>query len=280
MLMIAWLFLVLQALIVVSSLLGFGVFTARPELLAQYDPGGRFFVWAFYGFAILNMLFGGLAVVAEAFLRQGRRIWIALGAIYGVSLAGELLGTTYGVPFGPYSYTELLGPKWFDKVPLLIPLSWFTMAWPAWVLARQRNRAWLAVAVGAALLVAWDLVLDPAMSGITSYWIWGEEGSYYGMPWSNLLGWGVTGVVLLAILAKLAPAPKGGVGFALAVYLANLSLPLGFCILRGYWLAVAAGGASLLAALSLASFGRGEMRSACGGDKVGEAEPYGIKRVI
>ena len=46
-----------------------------------------------------------------------------------MSLASELLGTGLGIPFGPYSYTSLLGPKWFELVPLLIPLSWFTMSW-------------------------------------------------------------------------------------------------------------------------------------------------------
>ncbi|HKE57873.1 MAG TPA: carotenoid biosynthesis protein [Pyrinomonadaceae bacterium] len=48
-------------------------------------------------------------------------------------------------------------------------------------------------AIGRCLLVAWDLLLDPAMNRVTSYWIWGEQGSYYGMPWTNLLGWAITG---------------------------------------------------------------------------------------
>ena len=121
----------------------------------------------------------------------------------------SLLGTTYGVPFGSYSYTTLLGPKWFDRVPLLIPLSWFTMSWATWIIACRRTRGFQAVLLGACLLVAWDLLLDPAMSRVTSYWIWGEKGSYYGMPWTNLLGWAMTGFILLAMLRKLAPEPKG-----------------------------------------------------------------------
>jgi uncharacterized membrane protein len=256
-LLIPWFLLALQAVFVISSLLGFSVFTARPELLAQVDPQARFFMWAFYGFAIANMLLGGVAVASEALLRNGMvRGLTALGVVYGISLVSELLGTTYGVPFGAYSYTALLGPKWFDRVPLLIPLSWFMVAWPAWVLARRHARGWMAVMVATALLVAWDLVLDPAMSSVTSYWIWSETGSYYGMPWHNLLGWAVTGLVLLAALFRLTPEPRGHAGFALAVYVINLALPFGFCILRGYWLAVAAGAASALAAVCLAALGR------------------------
>ena len=86
----------------------------------QVDPQARFFTWAFHGFAVGNMLFGGLAVVAESILCNRHTVIVALAAIYVVSLTSELLGTTFGIPFGPYSYTTLLGPKWFDRVPLLI----------------------------------------------------------------------------------------------------------------------------------------------------------------
>ena len=67
---IPWVFLALQAAIVIASLLGYGIFTSRPDLLIQVDPQARFFIWAFHGFAVGNMLFGGLAVVADAILRN------------------------------------------------------------------------------------------------------------------------------------------------------------------------------------------------------------------
>ena len=253
---IPWLFLMIQAGIVVASLLGYGIFTARPDLLAQVDPQARFFVWAFHGFAVGNMLFGGLAVVAEAGLRDSKRAMVAFVAVYAVSLTSELLGTAYGVPFGSYSYTSLLGPKWFDLVPLLIPLSWFTMSWAAWTIARRRTEGVHAVLFGTCLLLAWDLLLDPAMSKVTSYWVWGEKGYYYGMPWSNLLGWAITGFVLLAILSKLAPQPKSDVRFSWVVYLVNCSLPLGFCVLNGYWMAVFGGIGAVAAAFLVFGFGR------------------------
>src|ERR1051325_4158641 len=180
------------------------------------------------------MLFGGLAVMADALLRNRRRALTAFLVVYAGSLASELCGTTYGIPFGAYGYTDLLGPKWFGRVPLLIPLSWFTMSWAVWLIARRRVRAWRAVFLGSALLVAWDLLLDPAMSDVTSYWIWGDVGSYYGMPWTNLVGWAITGFVLLALIYKIAPGSEGSFGFAAAVYLVNCSLPLGFCVLNQF----------------------------------------------
>jgi uncharacterized membrane protein len=251
---VPWAFLAVQAAIVIASLLGYGIFTARPDLLAQVDPQAKFFAWAFYGFAVGNMFFGGLAVVADSFMSDKLRAVWAFTVIYVVSLASELMGTTYGIPFGAYSYTSLLGIKWFDRVPLLIPLSWFTMSWACWVIARRRARGINAVLLGTSLLVAWDLLLDPAMSKVTSYWVWGESGSYYGMPWMNLLGWGVTGLVLFVILNQWVPNPKGSVRFSVWVYLVNFALPLGFCVLNQYWLAVAAGPLSI--AIAWTVFGR------------------------
>lgn len=260
----AWFFLVLQALIVIASLLGYGIFTSRPELLAQVDPQARFFTWAFHGFAVGNMLFGGLAVVADALRHNRMAAFVAFVAVYLVSLVSELMGTGLGVPFGPYSYTSLLGPKWFDLVPLLIPLSWFTMTWACWVIARRRVSGLPAILLGTALLVAWDLLLDPAMSKVTSYWVWGEAGSYYGMPWSNLFGWGVTGLVLFIILDRMTPAPQSSLRFALWVYAVNFLLPLGFCVLNQYWIAVSAGlGTMLVAWLIAGRFGSTDPEPSC-----------------
>ncbi len=93
---VAWGFLVLQALIVVASLLGYGIFTSRPDLLMQVDPQARFFTWAFHGFAVGNMLFGGLAVVADALLRN------RLAALYAFArrLCGEFGERTHGHRLG------------------------------------------------------------------------------------------------------------------------------------------------------------------------------------
>lgn len=238
---LSWLFLALQGAIVVASLLGYGIFTSRPDLLAYFDPQARFFTWAFHGFAVGNMLFGGLAACAGALASDRRRALWAILAVYTVSLASELSGTTWGVPFGAYSYTPLLGIQWFDRVPVLIPLSWFTVSWACWILSRRVTAGIPAVLFATCLLVAWDLLLDPAMSRVTSYWIWGDSGAYYGMPWMNLVGWGVTGLVLLWIIGRLVPEPEGEVRFAAWIYGVNFALPFGFCVLNRYWLAAIAG---------------------------------------
>jgi putative membrane protein len=75
------------------------------------------------------------------------------------------------------------------------------------------------------------------MSRVTSYWVWGDTGAYYGMPWMNLVGWGLTGLVLLSVISRFVPAPQSSVRFAAWVYAANFALPFGFCVLNHYWLA-------------------------------------------
>ena len=74
------------------------------------------------------------------------------------------------------------------------------------------------------------------------------------MPWMNLVGWGVTGLALFMILSKLAPDPRSQLRFSLWVYAVNFALPLGFCVLNQYWIAVIAGPGYI--AIAIIMFGR------------------------
>src|SRR5436190_1199972 len=74
------------------------------------------------------LILQGLAVGAWLIGRYGRR-----GAIGGViSFAGawivEHIGETTGLPFGRYTYTDVLQPQLFGVVPLAIPCAWLMVA--------------------------------------------------------------------------------------------------------------------------------------------------------
>ena len=112
--------------------------------------------------------------------RVGTR-WLGdVRRVYLVSLGAELAGTTVGLPFGPYRYTDGLGWKWFEHVPALIPASWYMMALPSYAIACWRfpkgTSVVARVALGSFILLSWDLALDPAMSLATKYWVWGTDG--------------------------------------------------------------------------------------------------------
>ena len=243
-------------LIAALSVAGFGIFRAWPELLNS-PAANAFYPRAFALFPRVQIALA-FVVLAVVLIDRARFRWIgAFAAIYLVSLGSELLGTTVGVPFGPYEYTHLLGAKWFGHVPLLIPVSWFTMALPSYALAARfgaRARG-PRIMVASLILLAWDLCLDPAMSGATTYWIWGTKGAYYGMPFLNLVGWFVTGLALMAAFAVLRTdewmdaLPQRWIA---AYYGANLALPLGMTLAAEMWLAAAATVFALAACVAIA----------------------------
>jgi putative membrane protein len=235
------------AVFTAAALVGFAVFGRHPQLLARFPGAEPVYLVAFAFFARAQVALAFLALAVALSRAAGTRWLPALAALYALSLASELLGTTVGLPFGPYRYTDGLGPKWFGHVPLLIPLSWFTMAVPALALALPARRR---LVLGALGLLAWDLALDPAMSGITTYWVWGGRGPYYGMPWLNLVGWFVTGLALMAALLRLgadAWLARLDRRWTAALYAVNLAMPLGMCAAAGYWGAVLATLAALAA---------------------------------
>jgi len=229
----------------VPALLGYWYYGLHPERLAGSDLAVRFYPVSFQLFAQLHIVVAA-TVLFVALIRTLRFSWLsAFAAVALLSFTAEHIGTGYGIPFGGYSYTGLLGYKVGGRVPALIPISWFLMALPAWVMTRvmvpAASKRVRRVTLAALWLVAWDLALDPAMSYLTAYWRWEETGPYYGMPWMNLLGWFTTGLVLmtaLEIAATRVPLQRLGHRWSLGYYLAVLTMPVGMLLAAGEWAAV------------------------------------------
>ena len=230
---------------------GYAVFALHPKRIAGAPSTAIVYGYALRFFPPAHIVAGVAALATILTWRVGRAWLPAAGALYAISLASELLGTTVGVPFGPYRYGDGLGVKWLAHVPVLVPASWFMMALPSFALATRwvTTNRWWRIAVAAGLLVSWDLALDPAMSRLMPYWIWGKAGPYYGMPLLNLVGWYVTGIALMSALTMLRAdrwlflVPTRPL---LGVYAANLALPVIMAAAAGLW------PASVLAVLPLA----------------------------
>jgi putative membrane protein len=230
------------ALFVVTAMAaaGYAVFALHPERLAGVPRAAAVYGQALRIFPPAHIV-AGVIVLAVILTRRVGTAWVrAASALYLISLASELLGTTVGLPFGPYRYGDGLGLKWFAHVPVLVPASWFMMALPSFALATRwvtRDR-WGRLVVATGLLVSWDLALDPAMSHLMPYWVWGSNGPYYGMPLLNLVGWYVTGFALMGALALLkvdrwldrVPTPS-----LFGIYAANLALPVVMAAAAGLW---------------------------------------------
>ncbi|MEO3775655.1 carotenoid biosynthesis protein [Micromonospora sp. B11E3] len=157
---------------------------------------------------VATVLLGYVLSVGHALLARGVRPAGALVAVAtGGGFAIEALGVATGFPFGGYDYSGELGPK-LAGVPLVIPLAWTWMAWPAWlVAARLAPPGPHRVALAAVGLAAWDLFLDPQMVA-EGYWAWRDATPALpglpGVPVSNYLGWLLFAVLLAAALRPLA----------------------------------------------------------------------------
>lgn len=237
--------LTILALFSATAVAGYWFFGLHPENLARFPQSATFYSHSFSFFAQTQVWLSGIALFA-ILAWGGKFKWISgFVAVYILSLASELSGTMTGFPFGDYEYSSLLGAKWFSHVPYLIPLSWFTMALPSFVLVERtlsdhlpKLARWTLAAI---LLTSWDLVLDPAMSFLVPYWLWGQAGSFYGMPWINLAGWFVTGFVLSAALShfRATEAVEHVSNRTLLVYYAIVfALPAGMLVAAGHILLV------------------------------------------
>jgi uncharacterized membrane protein len=224
-----WILIALNAI----SIFGYATYSLNPQFLAQSPWAAEIFGYTYAFFARAQIL---VAFAATAFLltaRTGSQWFPSLAWVIGISLASEVCGVAFGVPFGKYSYTDLLGPQ-LGHVPLLIPMSWYFMAVACFRIAdslsTKRPSAFFRILVAAFLLSAWDLTLDPAMSALSPFWVWEERGIYYGSPLLNLFGWFVTGLVLMTTLELLQTRRwlyKVTEKEAYFFYGANLMLPVG-----------------------------------------------------
>jgi putative membrane protein len=157
------------------------------------------------GLTVLTVVLGYLLSVSHALLTRGARAAAALVATATVGgFAVEAVGVATGFPFGTYDYSGQLGPKLLG-VPLIIPLAWTWMAWPAWLAAVRLARGRTArVAIAAAGLAAWDLFLDPQMVA-EGYWSWQSPTPALpgvpGIPIGNYLGWLGFALILMTALS-------------------------------------------------------------------------------
>lgn len=157
------------------------------------------------------VLLGWLLSVSHALLTRGVRRSVGLvaaGTLGGFAV--EAVGVATGFPFGAYDYSGRLGPRLLG-VPLIIPLAWTWMAWPAWLAATRLVRRRLPrIAIGAIGLASWDLFLDPQMVA-EGYWTWRDPvpalPGVPGVPIGNYLGWLGFAVLLMTALAFGAEPP-------------------------------------------------------------------------
>jgi putative membrane protein len=172
-----------------------------------------------------------IAIVAAFFAASTVHAWITRGGGWALGLvaitagggfAAEAAGLRTGVPFGDYAYGDSLGWQ-VAGVPVIIPLAWTMMAYPALIIARRLTRRAVAVPlVGAVALAAWDLFLDPQMVA-AGHWSWqggtAELPGVPGIPLTNYLGWLGVALVMMTVLHLALPRHRADDRLPVLLYL-------------------------------------------------------------
>lgn len=248
-----WALLVAHVSLIVFATIALTTFLAgAPPAWVQTGFNAVVAYWGWKLSGPTYVVLGALAALVHASGRLGRRKAFALFAVGTlISLATELIGTSTGLPFGPYSYTTMLGYRIAGLVPFPIPLSWFYMIYCSLAICGRilpaRDSEWsklIWAATGGLVLAAWDVSMDPAMSFATAHWIWHVSGSFYGMPWSNWFGWWLTGTIIARVYLAIVPPTMYAERvspslFTLVLYAINGVMPIAICARHGLtWAAV------------------------------------------
>lgn len=152
------------------------------------------------------------SIFHAAYVLGWQRTLVFFGITVAVTWCYEHVGVETGLIYGAYHYTDALGAK-LGNVPIIIPIAWFMMIYPSYIIAnligsgrtmmtKNNNNdsrtslaqiLWLSF-LSAVIMTAWDLVVDPYLSGPTEKaWIWeGGGGQYFGVPLHNFDGWILT----------------------------------------------------------------------------------------
>ncbi|HSA97554.1 MAG TPA: carotenoid biosynthesis protein, partial [Candidatus Nitrosotenuis sp.] len=156
------------------------------------------------GIGIKTILMMAFSLIHAWYVLGWKRALMFFAITAMVSWSYEQIGVETSMIYGKYHYTDVLGAK-LGHVPIIIPIAWFMMIYPSFIIAsvirsgsvskNQTNVSrivWLSIA-SAVVMTAWDLVIDPYLSGSTQRaWIWESGGQYFGVPLQNFAGWLLT----------------------------------------------------------------------------------------
>lgn len=159
-------------------------------------------------------------VVWHAVLTEGwKRSLIMFALSFVVAFSAEALGVNFGLIFGHYYYSEILGVSLFG-VPFLAALAWEPIVYAAFCLSdmlspmiaslpsqtKQKAAPILLALIGALATTAWDMMIDP-IAVSQGWWVWVGGGPYVpyvgnGVPIQNFLGWLMVAFLINLIYRK------------------------------------------------------------------------------
>ena len=113
----------------------------------------------------------------------------------------EILGANTGIVYGEFVYSSLWQPALLGT-PIIMAFVWATLVVESLFIVRQvYMRPFVQIITASIFLVMLDLVIDPGAIHL-GLWNWVNGGPWYGVPYSNYIGWLVLGIVGASVYYK------------------------------------------------------------------------------
>lgn len=157
-----------------------------------------------------------VAVTASTLMALARQlpwqnVWLVALLIAVSGSLASVAGTLTAMPFGPFVFGPAAGAQLFKTLPWGMPLLWVVAVLNSRGVARLILRPWRKtrtygfwlMGVTAALVMAFDLALDPFASRVKHFWIWTPTNfpvTWQGAPLVNFPGWMVVTLLMLSFI--------------------------------------------------------------------------------
>ena len=168
-------------LVYISGILG--LLTSHRDWFLQYTA------------ANLILTFGLLTLFQK---NSWKPYWLTFILIFITGFLLEIVGVNTGIPFGVYSYGDVLGPK-YKGTPYLIGINWFIMSYGAAAMVNyfSSNIFVKAFLVGTTIM-ALDIVIEPVAINL-GFWWWSKPD----IPIQNYISWLAAGSFMGFIVFKI-----------------------------------------------------------------------------
>lgn len=158
----------------------------------------------------VNLLISSTLLIYHSYPHRKGLLFFGIAFVIGMLI--EIIGVSYGWPFGSYLYGYVLGPK-FMGVPWIIGINWFMLSFSIGTICQSFSSAKiLPAACGATLMVGLDLLIEPVAISL-NYWQWAENS----IPISNYISWWFISFSILLILLMIRPNLKIQIPTALII---------------------------------------------------------------
>ncbi len=125
-----------------------------------------------------------------------RKIVTSLVVITLLGLGIEIIGVNFGVPFGEYGYSHILGVKWWDT-PIIMGINWLMLVYSGVLTVHQFiSNPWIKAFISGLLLVSLDLLIEPVAIK-WNMWSWLKPE----VPIENFITWGCAAILFSLILS-------------------------------------------------------------------------------